>query len=99
MLPAHGEFCDDFAQPKEPAEFSPFFGKYSRTGSSSTYYSPSNGGTTTPPTNQQYDPRFYEQAPLDQPETQPPAEEVAPAPGNGNGNGNGNPNQGGPETP
>jgi penicillin-binding protein 1A len=99
MLPAHGEFCDDFAQPKEPAEFSPFFGKYSRTGSSSTYYSPSYGGTTTPPTNQQYDPRFYEQAPLDQPEAQPPAEEVAPAPGNGNGNGNSNPNQGGAETP
>jgi penicillin-binding protein 1A len=99
MLPAHGEYCDDFPLPKEPAEFSPFFGKYSRTGSSSTYYPPSTGGTTTPPTNQQYDPRFYEQAPLDQPETQPPAEEVAPAPGNGNGNGNGNGKQGGVETP
>ena len=40
-----------------------------------------------PDQSQQYDPRFYEQAPLDTPEAQPPAEEVAPSPGNGNGNG------------
>jgi penicillin-binding protein 1A len=99
MVPAHGDFCDDFPQPTEPAQFSPFFGKYSRTGSSSTYYAPSTGGTTAPDTSQQYDPRYYEQAPLDQPEAQPPAEEVAPAPGNGNGNGNGNGKQGGVEIP
>ncbi len=97
MLPAHGDYCDDFPQPSEPADFSPFFGKYASTGSRGTgqYYGPSTGGTTTD--QQQYDPRFYEQAPLDQPEPQAPAEEVAPepAPGNGNGNGNGKPKPGG----
>jgi penicillin-binding protein 1A len=87
MLPAHGEFCNDFPEPKEPAEFSPFFGKYATTGSRTTgpYYGPPS--TTVPDQSQQYDPRFYEQAPLDTPEAQPPAEEVAPSPGNGNGNG------------
>jgi penicillin-binding protein 1A len=87
MLPAHGEYCDDFPEPKEPAEFSPFFGKYATTGSSTTgpYYGPPS--TAAPDQSQQYDPRFYEQAPLDTPEAQPPAEEVAPSPGNGNGNG------------
>ena len=92
MLPAHGDSCDDFPEPTEPAEFSPFFGKYSSTGSARTgeYYGP--GGTTTTP-DQKYDPRFYEQAPLDPPKTETPPEQPAPeapAPGNGNGNGNGN---------
>jgi penicillin-binding protein 1A len=94
MVPAHGDFCDDFPLPKEPAQFSPFFGKYATTGRSGTgqYYAPS---TITPDQQQQYDPRFYEQAPLDAPEAQPPAEEVAPSPGNGNGKGGGKPKQGG----
>jgi penicillin-binding protein 1A len=95
MLPAHGDYCDDFPEPKEPAQFSPFFGKYSRTGSSTSttgpYYGPPSTGTTQPDQSQQYDPRFYEQAPLDAPEAQPPAEEVAPQPSPGNGNGNGKP--------
>jgi penicillin-binding protein 1A len=85
MLPAHGDFCDDFPEPTEPADFSPFFGKYSSTGRSggSQYYAPS---TAAP--QPEYDPRFYEEAPLDAPETQTPdqAPEV-PTPGNGNGNG------------
>jgi penicillin-binding protein 1A len=89
MLPAHGDYCDDFPQPKEYARFHPFFGKYSSTGSRQSY-APSTGGTTTQ--QPQYDPRFYEQAPLDQPTPQAPQEEVAPqpapTPGNGNGNGN-----------
>jgi penicillin-binding protein 1A len=96
MTTAHGDNCDDFQPPEEPAEFSPFFGKYATTGARSTgqYYAPgTTGGTTT--TEQQYDPRFYEEAPLDAPETQAPPEEAPapepePAPGNGNGNGNGN---------
>jgi penicillin-binding protein 1A len=85
MLPAHGDYCDDFPQPTEPAQFSPFFGKYSATGRSSSqqYYNAPN--TTTSP---QYDPRYYEQAPLDQP-NQTPQEQVEPAPTPGNGNGNG----------
>ena len=32
MLPAHGDDCDDFPLPEQPAEFHPFFGKYSSTG-------------------------------------------------------------------
>jgi hypothetical protein len=101
MITAKGDSCDDFTPPTEPAEFSPFFGKYASTGASGTseYYStPSTGGTTADP---QYDPRFYEEAPLDAPETEAPPEVVAPeptptpAPGNGNGNGNANGQQGG----
>jgi len=94
MITAKGDKCDDFPPPTEPAEFSPFFGEYASTGraGSTVYSSPSTGGTTQP----QYDPRFYEEAPLDAPETQAPPEQVAPAPepspGNGNGNGNGNAN-------
>ena len=90
MSTAHGDNCDDFPQPTEPAEFSPFFGKYASTGAAGTgqYYAPS---TTT--SEQQYDPRFYEEAPLDPPQSETPPEQVAPEeplPGNGNGNGNGN---------
>jgi len=89
MLPAHGDYCDDFPEPTEPAEFSPFFGKYSSTGSSgSQYYAPSTTQGNTAP-QPEYDPRFYEQAPLDPPATETPPEQVAPE-GNGNGNGNGN---------
>jgi penicillin-binding protein 1A len=91
MLPAHGDYCDDFPQPTEAAQFSPFFGKYSATGRSGSqqYYNAPN--TTTSP---QYDPRYYEQAPLDQP-NQTPQEQVAPAPAPTPGNGNGNGHQGG----
>jgi penicillin-binding protein 1A len=95
MITAKGEYCEDFPPPTEPAEFSPFFGKYASTGSagSGEYYdSDGTGGTT----DEEYDPRFYEEAPLDDPEPEPPPEEVAPepvpvpeVPGNGNGNGNG----------
>jgi penicillin-binding protein 1A len=93
MTTAKGDKCDDFPPPTEPAEFSPFFGKYATTGSAGTgeYYTPDTGGGTTE--EQEYDPRFYEEAPLDTPEAAPPEEEVAPEPappGNGNGNGNGN---------
>jgi penicillin-binding protein 1A len=93
MVPAHGEDCDSFPQPTTPAEFSPFFGEYSTTGSrgSSPYYAPSTGGTTDE-SDQQYDPRFYEEAPLNDPNAQPPPEEVAPEPpadGNGDDEGPG----------
>ena len=98
MLPAHGDYCDDFPPPKEPAQFSPFFGKYASTGRGQ-YYPPSTvQGNTAPEPQPKYDPRYYEQAPLDQPETQtPPPEEVAPQPAPGNGNGKGK--QGGVESP
>jgi penicillin-binding protein 1A len=92
MITAKGDNCDDFPPPTEPAEFSPFFGKYATTGAAGTgeYFSPDGAGTTAE--EPEYDPRFYEEAPLDAPEAAPPEEEVAPEaapPGNGNGNGNG----------
>jgi penicillin-binding protein 1A len=82
MITAKGENCDDFPAPTEPAEFSPFFGKYASTGSAGTgeYYDDGtydDGGGTT----EEYDPRFYEEAPLDEPEPEAPPEEVAPEPG------------------
>jgi penicillin-binding protein 1A len=89
MTPAHGDFCGDFPPPTEPAHFSPFFGKYSSTGSKSNTYYPPSTSTPAPPTNPQYDPRYYEQAPLDAPDTQAPPEQVAPPGNNGNGNGKG----------
>ena len=45
MAIAHGDDCSDFPEPSEPAEFTPFFGKYARTGGSSydsTYDDPSS---------------------------------------------------------
>jgi hypothetical protein len=94
MTTAKGDNCDDFPPPTEPAEFSPYFGKYASTGSAGTgtyYDSTATPDDSAPTTDEEYDPRFYEEAPLDAPET-PPADEVAPEPGNGNGNGNGNAN-------
>ena len=93
MLTAHGENCDDFPEPTEPAEFSPFFGKYANTGSAETdeFYDPSETETTP---DDKYDPRFYEDAPLDPPETETPPEDLplpeTPDPGVGNGDGDGN---------
>jgi penicillin-binding protein 1A len=87
MTTARGEDCNDFPLPTEPAEFSPFFGKYASTGSadSGEYYDDgSSDGTTT---DEKYDPRFYEEAPLDAPETEAPPEEVAPEPAPAPGNG------------
>ena len=52
MLPAHGEYCEDFPLPEEPFVSSPFFGKYASTGSAGTggYYDqdadPSTDDTT-----------------------------------------------------
>jgi penicillin-binding protein 1A len=82
MLPAHGEDCDDFPEPTQPAEFHPFFGEYSSTGKPAV---PSydgdtgddgtgeDGGTGGTGTDQQFDPRYYEEAPQNPPELQTPA--------------------------
>jgi penicillin-binding protein 1A len=83
MLPAHGEFCDDFPLPEEPFSASPFFGKYSSTGGADTgdyYY---EDGSTDTGTDPSYDPNLYEEQPQEAPEVAPPAEEVAPAPETG----------------
>src|SRR5215216_853999 len=47
MEEAHGDDCDDFPEPEQPAEFHPFFGKYSSTGKAVTPYYGEDDGTTT----------------------------------------------------
>jgi penicillin-binding protein 1A len=90
MLPAHGEFCDDFPAPTEPFQSAPFVGEYASSGyssssSSSDYYYDDydeSGGTSDATGGTGYDPNLYESAPQPEPEVQvPPAqEELAPAP-------------------
>jgi penicillin-binding protein 1A len=83
MLPAHGDFCDDFPVPGEAFVASPFFGKYSSTGGAGTgdyYY---DDGSTDTGSDPAYDPNLYESAPQEAPEVAPPAEDVAPAPETG----------------
>jgi penicillin-binding protein 1A len=86
MLPAHGEDCDDFPEPETPAEFHPFFGKYSSTGKPVIPYSTEGDGTTTDEsggtgTEQQFDPRYYEEAPQNPPDVQVPPDQGTPDPG------------------
>jgi penicillin-binding protein 1A len=92
MNAAHGDDCEDFAEPEHPAEFHPFFGKYAATGKPSTTYpaqpqdetnTDSTGGASP---DQKFDPRFYEQAPQNQPNVQ-----VPPTPGDQGQQGNGQP--------
>jgi penicillin-binding protein 1A len=96
MLPAHGDDCDDFPLPTEPFQASPFFGKYSSTGSSGTYDSGYDDGgsygtyTESPDTSGgggEYDPNVYESQPQPAPDVQvPPAQEqLAPPQGGGTG--------------
>src|SRR5918997_1108416 len=48
MEPAAGDDCDDFPLPKEPATFTPFFGKYASTGApTTTYYGDDDGSDGT----------------------------------------------------
>ena len=110
MRNAHGDKCNDFPQPKNRVQFSPFFSSSSQTGTSGSggrYYNsgqtPSgpaaegNGGGTD---TQQggggngYDPRLYESPPQQAPRTQAPPA-PAPAPAPEPGNGQGNGNGGG----
>ena len=105
MNVAKGGFCGDFEQPKTPAAFGSFFGKYARQGAPGD---PSNPyGTYTTPDDayadekkpreekrdtgggRKFDPRLYEAPPQEAPAPTP-----TPAPeqnpgNNGNGNGNG----------
>lgn len=80
MEPAHGEDCDDFPEPKQPAEFHPFFGKYAATGTSVTpSYGEDDGTDTTDDsggagTEQSFDPRYYEQAPQNPPDVEVPSD-------------------------
>jgi penicillin-binding protein 1A len=92
MTTAKGDDCSSFPQPSEPAHFTPFFGKYSRTGTSGKggyYYQ--QPGTTQGTGGGAYDPRLYES----QPQATPKDEQLqSPPPDTGNGNGNGHGNGG-----
>ncbi|HEY1359726.1 MAG TPA: transglycosylase domain-containing protein [Thermoleophilaceae bacterium] len=110
MSVAHGSDCSDFPQPKEPVDFSPFYGHYSSTGggSSGSYGGDSNGsyggkgsspsGGGTPSTGGGggggYDPRLYESPPQAEPHVSPPPPTPAP-PSGGGGHGNGGGHGGG----
>jgi penicillin-binding protein 1A len=94
MTVAHGDDCDSFPLPEEPATFSPFFGKYASTGSSDStyYYGDDDDGSVDEGTGDNsaggedykgYDPRLYEAPPQGAPNTEPPA--GGPTPGEGGG--------------
>ncbi len=89
MTIARGDDCDSFPQPTEPAQYSPFFGKYATTGSSGTgyYYDDDtsdeeeqpedDGGAPADPETDDgtgYDPRLYESPPQGSPDVAPPAD-------------------------
>ena len=87
MVPAHGEDCDDFPLPEQPAEFHPFFGKYAATGKPVVpAYGEEDGteeddsGGTGP--EQEFDPDYYEEAPQNPPDVAvpeaPPTDGTAP---------------------
>jgi penicillin-binding protein 1A len=83
MVPAHGEDCDDFPLPEQPTEFHPFFGKYASTGKPVTPAYGEEDETTTDETggtgtDQEFDPRYYEQAPQNAPDVQAPPADEAP---------------------
>ena len=73
MVPAHGEDCSGFPEPREPAEFTPFVGKYASSGGSSY----SSGSTYTEGSGD-YDYSYDESESYEAPEA--PAAEPEPAP-------------------
>ena len=102
MNVAHGTDCEPFPQPTEPAQFSPFFGKYASTGKSSSsgggYYSgqaPDESSTKTPneTDHKSFDPRLYDSPPQGAPDVKTPN---APTPDQGGGASPGNEQLGGP---
>jgi penicillin-binding protein 1A len=95
MVVAKGGFCGSFPPPKEPVQFKPFFGKYSRTGTTQdknySYRAPAPGGGGDNSAGGQdyrgYDPRLYEAPPQRSPE--PPPAPVEPPSDDGGGGGGG----------
>ncbi|HEX4760147.1 MAG TPA: transglycosylase domain-containing protein [Thermoleophilaceae bacterium] len=105
MNVAKGSDCSDFPQATTPVHFTPFYGKFSHSGSrgygGTTYSSPNIPGSTTGGTRGRYNPQFYEAPPQPEPKVAPPpspknqklnSAPTGPTPGNGHGNGNGNGN-------
>ena len=87
MNVAKGSRCDAFPPPKTPVTWTPFFGKYSRTGTgkdnnynyrNGKYASPGSGSTNGGQEYKGYDPRLYESPPQEAPKTAPPPAEGTP---------------------
>jgi penicillin-binding protein 1A len=89
MMVAHGDDCDSFPPPTEPATFSPFFGKYASTGKTGTGYYYDDGQEQDEGAEEDsgtgdnsaggkdykgYDPRLYEAPPQGAPDVAPPPE-------------------------
>jgi len=103
---AKGTECDSFRPAVDSPEFSPFYGEYASTGTSSdTDYSSTDSYTAPAPTGpgdnsaggedySGYDPRLYESPPQDAPDSPDPDGGGVSPPGNGKGQGNGNGNGG-----
>jgi penicillin-binding protein 1A len=104
MSTADAGQCESFRVSEDSPEYTPFYGDYASTGTSSdtsystsTYTAPAPTGTGDNSAGGEnydggYDPRLYESPPQDAPETPGPDTDgggVAP-PGNGQGNGQGN---------
>jgi penicillin-binding protein 1A len=86
-----GDDCASFPEPSEPAQWTPFYGKYSRSGGSgsSYYYSPSqpsSPSTPDPGNNGGFDPRYYESPPQQGPQNEQ-LESAPPGAGEGGGGG------------
>jgi penicillin-binding protein 1A len=107
MNVAKGSDCSDFPPATTPVHYTPFYGKFSHSGSrgygGTTYSSPNIGGGTNGGTTGRYNPQFYEAPPQPEPKVAPPpspknqklnSAPTGPTPGNGRGNGNGNGNGG-----
>jgi penicillin-binding protein 1A len=99
MSVAKGSDCDSFRPSVDQPEFTPFYGQYASTGTSTdTSYGYSTDGYSTAPapaapeddsSDGGYDPRYYESPPQEAPATPaPPSDDTGGAgpPGNGRGN-------------
>jgi len=81
MQPASDGDCTDFAEPTEPAEFSPFYGKYAGSSYDSDYGSSYGDDSYSEDGTDYEDAGAYQEPPQPEPETQaPPAPEPTPAP-------------------
>jgi penicillin-binding protein 1A len=88
MNTAKGDNCDSFPEPTEPVQFQPFFGKYQRSGSSSSDGSYDGTGTSAGGDDYTgYDPRLYESPPQQAPDTEQPPQQQTPAPQDNGGAG------------
>ncbi len=112
MSVAKGADCDSFRASVDSPEFTPFYGQYASTGTSSdTSYGSTQTYTAPAPTGpgdnsaggenySGYDPRLYESPPQEAPDTPAPAPQQGDGgvspPGNGQGNANGQGNGRGP---